>query len=544
MAKRNGSRNSRRNGYDKRSNSSTNRIAESRDNKQMSSTTKEEENQGVDSIKKYVDNTISWFTNNPLLLEPVSKVAFPYKPGMDVPSIAKDTNHNVNFGAIQVMNYSLSTGFSDSATSPVSLAAKEIYGKVRAAFSSTIADPTDFVIYLMAWDSVFNQIEEMKRVISVLNGFNGSNYMLPDGVLKAMGIDGDVYRQNKPQFTAYINTLIAMTRKVFVPDILPIIQRHMWIGRSIYLDSVTMQSQLMIFNNEYHYKFTLNAEDHYGELTPVKADKSTPETWFKHVQGMIEALFAESDTYTISGYLQRAYDNARPIFMESITGFEMLNPEYNSDINAQIYNSAPIPGNLDSTSLIISQDPLSNTIIHKPKCTAKAYTFKNAEASFSVSEAIDLTRSYLNLSNNSPTPLDVVNATRLHAVLTPISGDDYYIQAGSEIITTIVMFKASGSLDTKGNIVYNTYTFRVFNAGGDTQTADIDPTYFLNSITMNSYLGYLPLRYFFNYDSSASPKTADFVVVGNIGNLTIVDNSLMAELHRVCTLSLFNAFAL
>lgn len=157
-------------------------------------------------------NDFKWYNANPMLTEAAARVAFPYRPGMYLN--LNDQSNGTRLGRLPIpgvfaMNWVPTIGYSNSATDPASIAAKEIFAKVRESFSGSIdADPPDFVIYFMALDSVFSYIGMLKRVYRILNTYTPENYLIPDLLLNALSVPTAVaneLRANKAQLWQVIN---------------------------------------------------------------------------------------------------------------------------------------------------------------------------------------------------------------------------------------------------------------------------------------------------------------------------------------------------
>lgn len=155
------------------------------------------------NYKDWKSNPIEWYNRYPQLLEAAGRIPFPYRPGMLVnlgtigARTASPTQVNTHIPGACVLNYVPTVGQSSGSISPISQVAREIYGKVRAAFSSELAvGPADFVMYLMALDSIFSNIGFLKRIYRIVNTYSPDNYAMPDLLLRSMGFSTTQIQRN------------------------------------------------------------------------------------------------------------------------------------------------------------------------------------------------------------------------------------------------------------------------------------------------------------------------------------------------------------
>lgn len=210
-------------------------------------------------------NDFSWYNKNPLLTESVARIPFPYRPGMKLPEVkllnsAKEqAAYPQTVPGIMTINWIPTVGYSKDNLSPISMTAKDIFSKVRSAFSGSItADAPDFIMHIMAMDSIYAYISWLKRVYRASGTFTLNNHLTPEVLLQAMGFRSSNALQilkNRTRLWGIINELIAMTDSFIVPNEFPIITRHMWMSDRAYGDAFSMNAQMYLFNCTNWYKF-------------------------------------------------------------------------------------------------------------------------------------------------------------------------------------------------------------------------------------------------------------------------------------------------
>lgn len=336
-------------------------------------------------------NDFEWYNKNPDLSVSAGSIPFPYRPGTKVSALTSYTFgsgttviRKSNIPGICTFNWIPSLGYSVDPNSPISIAARQIYAKVRSVFSGSIdADAPDFVIYLGALDSIFSYIGAMKRLYRLINSYSPNNHFIPEGVMTALGIDAELYndlRVHKMQLFGAINQLVGMTERFVCPSVFSMFNRHYWLNDNIYMDSPSMNAQFYAFVQNGFYKFamlpTVNEPSvKAGGLQmvdfPTTTDSSNlyVDTLFNFGVGLINALAESDDAYTISGYLMRAYDGADKFRVDRLGIDEKFDALYVPEVLMQIENATSVGGSTDTVNVEVTQDPGTNTVWCTPTLT-------------------------------------------------------------------------------------------------------------------------------------------------------------------------------
>lgn len=216
-----------------------------------------------DSREARARNDVSWYAKYPDLLQAAGSFPYPYRPGMSIPMGTPSYNTNIqrsfHIPGVLALDWIPSIGVSNEATSPSSVAAKEIYAKVRSKYSGALdADAPDFMVYLMALDSVFAYIAWCKRIYRTLNAWTPNNYVLPDTLLSAYGLtvqDIQSLREQRVLLWQIINELVLQSRKFTCPALMDVFNRHYWLSDNVYTDANSINAQLYVFNLGGVYQF-------------------------------------------------------------------------------------------------------------------------------------------------------------------------------------------------------------------------------------------------------------------------------------------------
>lgn len=531
-------------------------------------------------IARTAVNDISWYSRYPNLLLAAGSFPYPYRPGMDLPlgQIAYPTTEgnipftdiSLNIPGVMSLDWLPSIGKSETSTDPASVVGKEIYAKVRAVFSGTLrADAPDYVIYLMALDSVFSYIAWLKRLYRTLSAWNPENYAIPEHLLRGMRIttaDVQSLRAGKTQLWQYINELVLMSRKFTCPAIMDVFNRHYWMSDNVYCDANTIRSQMYLFNLVGCYKFELLDNGEGAKVVPgltmiplpnISALNSavplTPGDFFEFGRSLIDALVAWDAAYDINGYLQKAYEGAAQFVVNELAYDEVIAPVYSEEVLMQIENSRTVPGNVSYTKnsfagMNIGQDIATNAVVATPCLTVR-------EVQTIYKSGVAYGNPVLSIRSDNPTVADSVVASRLICYPTKATG------SGSEML---VFFDCGTELPLRWNLVREHD-----NPGGDTTIspnratglADVFSQQQFYEINTTSVVGaaalinqmlnvgqfdWHPLCFVYSGTLTGSGATLaaeyDCVLLGDTHNITAISKHDLENLHVICLFSELNAF--
>lgn len=483
-------------------------------------------------------NDYSWYNQNPLLSEAAARIPFPYRPGMEIPTIQAGVSSSVTtqpIPGILSLRWAPSIGRSSLPTDPASIAAKEIFAKVRAAFSGSLdADGPDMVIYLLALDSIFSYIAACKRLYRSINAYTYENYLWPDALLSSQLPDGSVapvdiiqnLRRDKAKLWLNINELIGMTRKFRCPDIFPLFKRHYWMNDNIYTDAPTPNSQTYVFNQLAYYKFgldTISGDVQVGSVSLVQPNWTDVDGIYDFGRTLIDALAGSDDAYIISGYLTRAFEGTGNFYVDELAQDETLTPYYLPEVLEQIHNTFTVAETTNVTDILgtlkVTQDPSSNAVVSTPGIPSPGATIaiKNMTPKLSVAAA-------------QPMAIDVVEATRLAA----------YIASDNSIIC-----------GTETPLFWRYYTSTVGVLALQVRQGNLDASgdYTNTKAWLQSHLGVLAFISAFDWHprwiTCTLDSTTKIVAVSelwDIHNVTTLSEEDLKQINKICLLSEFNSF--
>lgn len=446
---------------------------------------------------------------------------------------------------IMALNWWPTVGYSQTATDPASIVGKEIFAKVREKFSGSIdADAPDFVIYIMALDSIFSYIAHLKRIYRVLTAYTSENHFIPDGMLQALGLSVTQIvdlKEHRMQFYQIINELVFMTRKFNLPAAFDIINRHYWLNDNIYMDDSSINSQFYVFNCLGYYQFELKAVGSVqaGGLTMKTLSlpaSDVAEYYFQFGRGLIDALAGSDDAYIISGYLMRSYEGYPTFTVDELAIDEKLIPHYDPEVLMQIENARPIVmGTKYSSSATLSndvtQDPSTNAVVCVP-------TLQVSKPSW-FSKIDWKVENFLSIRSDAPTVADVTIATRLKMGVWKDSSTDtafnHIIACGSEILDTIQMWTIDSNNGQAPHRYYSTLTGLVCIPADVTGARGIADICIIQSFDWHPILPVI-------ISANDAGTFWYSVIAGDVHNLTVLTDEQLHQINRVCLYSEFNAY--
>lgn len=339
------------------------------------------------------DNDPSWYALNPQLLKDAA--SFPYAWPLGQKLNLGQYAYKINRGSlpgVMVMNWAPTIGYSSDGTSPVNVASINTYTKVRHDNSGHANyDHADYMMYLLAMDSVYAFHSWMRRVYGVALTYSNTNRYFPRALVRAMGVDFDDLQRNLADFRQYINTYAIKASALAVPSKMSIMTKHYWMSEGLYYDSNQDKPQTYIFNplGFYEFKLTEDATPHgtlkfkpmfaqwssdgvFEGFTPGALTKAPwkLKDFIDYGDSLLSPIISDEDFGIMSGDTLKSFGiggcYTLPVTEETYT----VVPSYSPEVLDQIQNATFI-GMPDINSMIIDQDVNigAGWIISNPKFT-------------------------------------------------------------------------------------------------------------------------------------------------------------------------------
>lgn len=478
---------------------------------------------------------------------------------------------SVNFKVpgVMVLDWYPYIGKSELATDPASVLGKEMYARVRAAYSGTLrADAPDYVVYVMCLDSIFAYIAWLKRLYRTLSAYNPANYVIPDTLLGSMGLsqaDIQSLRINKTKLWQLINELVHQSRKFTCPGSLDIMNRHYWMSDNIYMDDNTLNSQIYMFNLRGVYRYTeLQTEPTPSEIKASGAvltdlpwvrygenpEVLTPETLYEFGRDLIDRMVDWDDSYTINGYLQRAYEGVPGFVVAEIAQEEVIQPVFEPEVLLQIENSMALPlvgaCKRIEPQVYIRQNPTTNAIVSDAQIWALGSGYASSTRANIKSGNPVSALPVLTMRSDNPGIVENVIASRLMSHALSIEATTK-IWAGdpASVDTDVIKFTAGTEIPVSWFVIDS-----VVDQPADLIQQRVDGAYVqqaLLSPNLNLMKPWFRAESFDWHPKAllvTSGAKSEAIFLGDMHNLTSISINDLQNLHRICGFSEFNSFTM
>lgn len=363
------------------------------------------------------------------------------------------------------------TGPNDAAN----IAAQEEYTMVRKANSGAINyDKTDLMMLNLAMDSAYMLYEYLLRAYRTFGMYATMNRYMPDALLQAQGFSPALNTQ-LANFRTMMDMFAYSLASINIPDQFDFIKRHSWMFTHVYKDSPLEKASMYLFRPAGFYVWTEGEGDkatylHYTErkflfnLESEDAMITSLEQIQDAINKIMTPILGSQDVGTISGDLAKAFGEGGMIKIRPVEDHEALIPAYDMEVISQIENARIFHqvSNLD----VVQQ--LSDTV-------AGPYLEQNIRLN-SFDAVKRFLKPLLNLHSASPTPEEIVVATRLIGTVgDPVVETDWSYftvdSVGTEIVTGCTIYQFSISVATGKRVLKEIEVYQEMPVG-DMPTAN------------------------------------------------------------------------
>lgn len=520
-------------------------------------------------------NDPAWYANNPQLLRDAASFPFSWPVGSPVEygytaeaPVTSFINNDASVPGIMSFAFTPTIGYATNPTSPINIAARQIYSFVRHANSGhSNYDSPDLMMYLVAMDSAYAWLSYMTRVYGTAMLYSPVNRYLPKALLQAQNVDAEDVFENLAQLRFYINEFSYKIASMCVPAGMTYFTRHAWLSTNVYLDSQSAKAQMYLFYPVTYYVFREQVEGP-GYLTARAADVVNQELSNLTVAQLVEIgkeilepIISSEDFNIMSGDILKAFGSDNLMKVAPISEDYTVMPVYVPEVNSQIENMIAVGGLGAATSFgsafptkpgtcDITQDPNSGAIIQKLQTQIK-YIFGGTVESPTLYNSGSSTfwkgKKKLNMHNDVVTPEMTMVASRLMASASVYTANDnnqwnfmYLTNYGSEVINYIRVYSivdgiAQWTPSTPERHFINLIDTYAINAKVTTRVSDL-----ATLCCKFAQFDWSPALRFFSQSGAAA---ADVTYCGDTfdtDNYTLIDNDSLYRMHETALLSMFS----
>lgn len=305
-------------------------------------------------VKEHKYNDPEWYINEGQLLKDVASVSFNNALGAEVTlhplNVQGGLPGTFNFPGIMRIFTMPAFGTSEDSTSPINIAAKNIYSFVRHQNSGHANyDSPDLMMYILAMDSVNAMISFMQRVYGMALVYSQTNRYYGDMMLRANSVDPASIRSNLANFRAFINMYIVKASAFCIPRTMSLYKRHFWMYSNAFKDEDVTKSQFYMYNPAFLYEYQ-EGESQIGKLVPtevccahngqyIEERKLTFDEIRSVADSLLNALQYSEDVNIMSGDILKAYGRENLWTYDLIPEGYGVFPVYSQEILDQIHNT-------------------------------------------------------------------------------------------------------------------------------------------------------------------------------------------------------------
>lgn len=377
-------------------------------------------------------NDPSWYVKEGQLAKDVASLSFNNALGGVIriePELGNvigvNTPYLTTMPGIMTLNTVPAIGISGDGSSPINIAAKNIYSFVRHQNSGhSNYDSPDLMMYLAAMDSVYAFVAYLMRVYGTARTFSQVNRYIGDALLTAQGVYPAEVRANLANFRSYINMFITKASAFCTPNVMTLYRRHFWMFSGIYKDEDISKSQMYLYKPIALWKYDELDGAGYLKSIPFVSSFSTstginPGVWtlselYTYGNNMLSALTNSEDINIMSGDILKAYGQNNLWQLGLINEDYVVMPVFSQEVLDQIHNTTfvgnkPTRGinSTTTTDPVLTMDGLNVTQNVDPNQDGRLIFAPE----FVDTPAPMYTR-LIDLHNNEPTPEEVIVATR------------------------------------------------------------------------------------------------------------------------------------
>lgn len=492
-------------------------------------------------------NSINWYTKNKGLFEAATRITWATISGMTKPlsSSGKMGVPGTVMGINYVPNFVPNSPIVEQCWSG-------IYSEIVHANSRTTKyDQTDLAIICYAGMEIFAAIVHGVRAYGLMRDYTEDSLVKPQKFIQASHFDFNDLKKNYYRMWQDLEQLIVQSRQIWIPNVMPLVERRIWMNSYIYTDTQNDHSDYYMYVPGAFYKYNPTLTSVGGGLEKVLDwnaigdSASSPQSnlqvsWDKYVQmvqSMIDALIPDQDRGIIYGDILKCYGKENLFALNQIDANYTTTVSYNPEVLWQIENSIAV----DAFPVRLEQNDQVQ-LVQRWSCKESGSNADTFLPSFVMNFHVggqptnEMIAIATRMMVGKPTLTKCYSYNSVTQVYDETNKDCYYPScSGTEIINSYVMY-------------YNSYT------GGDNNRLTSDFTvvtshfkFKLNStpekitdlmykLTRVAQLDWAPILYITYSNSNTGEDDSD--ILSELDNWSPVDVDVIQRVHNALLNSL------
>lgn len=487
-------------------------------------------------------NDPSWYAHYPQLLKDAGSISFsmPVGNNIDLTGFDQSTTdlgfnphttaayvnalYDIASPGIAALRYVPTIGVSNSFTSPINVAARNIYTFIRHANSGhSNYEAPDLMMYLLAMDSVYAYYAFLVRLYGVLQLYTPMNKYYPKGLVTAMGVKFEDVISQSATLRYYINMFAAKMGSLCIPSMMNMSKRHQWMNMNLFTDSPSQKAQTYLFVPTGFYLYDDQSLEtgtslKYTNITcaDTVTGLSTLDELTSFGDSLIQGLMSSEDAGIMSGDILKAFTSSGIFKIGEVPEDFHIVPTYSLEVLTQIQNAIMLP---QIATLDITQDPNTQSILQTPTCMTSKFHLPVYNANY-----------LLNVPVDNPTPETVMVSTRLMPYTKPAAspvGKITIESSGTELLMAMKIFWYSKSTDS-----FKSTMFQYCNDAESCGCTGYDASATISRLNSFAYHPCVHVIYTYGTDTVAA-NNKHILKLQDLDNYTILSRNDLARMHEV-----------
>lgn len=502
-------------------------------------------------------NDPSWYAATDQLLKDAASLPFAKRVG-DFISLRGDegfvSGKDLSIPGIMTLHMIPTFGNPQKLSDPMNMATSNLFAQVRKHNSGAVNyGKANLMQYMLALGSAYSYYGYLTRLYGMAKMYVPESKYFPRQLYRSMYVDLNDIQNHMAQLRMYINLFAEKLNYFAVPKAFKLYNRMFMLYSNVYLDRPSKKGQVYLFNPvAFHvYGEPATVEPAYvGKLKmePIKEDFSADnlikyDDLVAFGDKMINPIVQSQDYDVMSGDIRKAFDSI--VTIPQISEDYWVRPVYDDLILEQIHNCDTVftTTNTSEDDMVTKMRVMAKsdfaTLAEDTSETPNAGALvMNADLGTSLNMPFPSGGTTLDLLAENPTPGEVIEATRLKFSV------EMEIDASTEGAT-----KYKGTLKTCGTEIVYAITFTQLDYRCDPSVTPFwtrQSAAKIEHMPVTAFNRYPIVRYYSKYENANSTNrpspTGKRIVVALLGemqNLTVLDEEALINMNQVAMMSLF-----